>query len=283
MPVDLGGSNMLNRFRSQKIDVRGLTLIELVVVLAILAVLAGMIVPQLDFLKNQASYASSASNANELGRMLQTYKSASSTGTYPALDSLIDSTNNAAATWAMGSITFLNATTLSSSYASSLLNGGVRYAIPIKTGTISDASDAFDGTVAPTDLYTAVTTSGMMVATVTQTGGAPYNGDIYKAIYPGTITASGSGGSVNVTLPTSAAGTMLVAMGIGPQNGMLGNLMTTVPLDTQLGDDTKTVYSRYIAIFIAFSSGKPARLMMVTDHRGKQIGKLVTQYSTLGL
>jgi hypothetical protein len=72
-------------------------------------------------------------------------------------------------------------------------------------------------------------------------------------------------------------------MGIGPQNGMLGNLMTSVPLDTQLGDDTKTVYSRYIAIFIAFSSGKPARLMMVTDHRGKQIGKLVTQYSTLGL
>src|SRR5262245_57140627 len=49
--------------RFQTVARRGLTLVELVVVMAIIAVLAAMVIPRLDFLKNQAENAAAAGTA----------------------------------------------------------------------------------------------------------------------------------------------------------------------------------------------------------------------------
>ena len=70
----------------------GLTLIELVVVMAIIAVLASMVIPRLDFLKAQAEHSASAGTQGDLGTIIQTFKTSS--GKYPTFDTLIASSGN---------------------------------------------------------------------------------------------------------------------------------------------------------------------------------------------
>jgi len=73
----------------------------------------------------------------------------------------------------------------------------------------------------------------------------------------------------------------LIAMGIGPKNGMVGNTMVSAPLETA-EDDSKAVYCRYIAIFAIYQSGKPAQSKAVVDHRFKTLDKHIDQYNTSG-
>ena len=75
--------------RLQKNLVRhGLTLIELVVVMAILISLAAIILPRLDFVKGQADNAATATNAADLSKVIETNRVNS--GSYGAFDLLGD-------------------------------------------------------------------------------------------------------------------------------------------------------------------------------------------------
>jgi prepilin-type N-terminal cleavage/methylation domain-containing protein len=80
----------LKSYRSQ-VATRGLTLIELVVVLAILVALAGLIIGNFPGLINKAVGATSANTLQDIGRSLQAqYITKNTYGT--GYDSLLDST-----------------------------------------------------------------------------------------------------------------------------------------------------------------------------------------------
>jgi prepilin-type N-terminal cleavage/methylation domain-containing protein len=248
---------------------RGLTLIELVVVLAILVGLAGLIVPRLDFLKNQTDHAAAAATSADLAKMLQTQKTSS--GAYPSLDLLIDESGAAySKVWNVGSLP-IKATTLTTTagerWYGSLLEGGLKLGYQ-QVSTATNASSS-TGTAAPVDLITAAAGGSLTVAEVDPASTQPYVGAIYRAVFPDTAG-------------TPPAGVKLIAMGIGSRNGMVGNVMTSTPIEAQ-GDDPTQVYCRYIAIFAIYQNGtKPAQLKMVVDHRLKQIDKRIEQYGQTG-
>lgn len=277
---------------------RGLTLIELVVVMAILTVLAAMVIPRLDFLKNQAEHATSASTAQDLATVLQVQKT--SNGSFPSLDLLVDESGAAYSKLFNIGSPMVNAGTLSVStgerWYSSLQDGGLLYGMR-NSSTATNASDS--GTIV-TDLVNEAASGTLKVAEVNLA--ATYAGDIVKAAFPGGVsyqittpavaddpatttvdeTAPAVYGWVQSAAGTVPAGTKLIAMGFGAKSSAVGNTITSVPMETSTDDPTK-VYCRYIAIFAIYSNGKPAQLKMVVDHRFKQVSKRIDQYKSSGI
>ncbi len=268
---------------------RGLTLIELVVVMCILIALAGLVLPRLDFLKGQATEAAGAASAADLGTMLQTYRTSS--GNYPLLDTLVDSTGAVASTVFSQAGTMVTATTLSGAatggfwYQSFLNSGFVNTPGPsaytMTTSYSSLTNGASDAGITGVDLIGTIAAGTGTVAEVVNpfasgASASPYNNAIYAAAFPN-ISNGGS-------LPVDSMGNppKLIAMGIGPNSGLAGTVMATTPLDIQPGDSAATTYCRYLAIFAIWSDGKPAQLKMVVDHRGKTIDKRISQFNQAG-
>ncbi len=252
----------LNRTR------RGLTLIELVVVLGVLATLAAIVVPRLDFVKGQADRASAASNNADLVTLLQTHKL--STGKYPQLDLLVDSAGTAySKMWNTDgsspfTVTTLDGAMTGSGYYRSLLEGG------LTTGLYNDSaySNASNSDVASTavDLVSAGAAGTLKVAELTTASTNVYKQTVFDLSFPNTAGVA----------PT---GVKLIGMGIGYRNGLNGSVMASTPLQTD-NDDPKAVYCRYIAIFAIYNDGTPAQLKMVLDHRMKTIDKNLEQFKT---
>lgn len=248
----------------------GLTLIELVVVLAILASLAILIVPRLDSFKGQSDTAAAATNASELVSLLQLQKTSS--GAYPNFDLLLDETDATySKLWSTGGSPF-TATTIpgpgpSGSWYRSLLSGGIINVLK-NSSTATNASSSGVATNL-TVVQTAITGSGFKMAELNYSASAgthPYVGAIDEMIFPGGVDSTGAALGTNVKL---------VAVGLGPNSGFAyGN---TIPLDSQ-GDDAAATYCRYIAVFAIYKSGKAAELRMVTDHRLRPIDRLLSDY-----
>jgi prepilin-type N-terminal cleavage/methylation domain-containing protein len=252
---------------------RGLTLIELVVVLAILVGLAALIVPRLDFLKNQADHAAAAATSGDLATMLQTQKTA--TGTYPSLDLLTDESGAVySKLWSdigplFTAFTFPEYTGApGTEYYRSFLEGGLKTGYQ-QVSTATDASNS-TGTAPAIDLVNGAAGGDLVMAELADTSTHPYVTAIRKACFPETNGATPAGVPVK-----------LVAMGIGPRNTMVGNVMTSTPTETQ-GDNSKEVYCRYMAVFAVYGTGRPAQLKMVVDHRGKQVDKRIAQFAEAG-
>jgi prepilin-type N-terminal cleavage/methylation domain-containing protein len=245
---------------------RGLTLIELVVVLAILAGLAALLAPRLDYLSKQTEHATGAVTAADLSSVMQVHKA--STGSYPALDLLTDGSAVYSKVWSVdGSSLPFTATTLSATggerWYASFLDAGLNSGY-VHVSSATDASNS-TGTAAPIDLVDEAAAGTLTVAELNSAG--IYNSAIVKACYPDTQVVP--------------SGVKLIGLGIGPRNTMNGTTLASTPLETQ-GDDSKAVYCRYIAIFAIYSSGKPAQLKMVVDHRLKTIDKRLDQFKATG-
>ncbi|MGC3970298.1 MAG: type II secretion system protein [Pirellulales bacterium] len=278
---------------------RGLTLIELVVVMAILAVLAAMVIPRLDFLKTQAEHSASAGTQADIGTIIQTFKSSSNT--YPSLDTLV-STDGTLYSKLQGQTTgsFLEATPIpgastGSGWYRSLSDAGFTY------GYRHDASatNASNSATSVVDLVNEGSQGTLTLATVKVTGGdmSGLGSGIRGAIYPGGATYNPAVPAVGVegdagyvpAVPASwsqvAAGTIpstskLVVFGIGPKSNLIGKVMTSAPISSMGSDDSSSTYCRYLAVFEIYSNGTPAKLKMITDHRGRQIGARLDLYKT---
>ena len=267
--------------RSSRADRHGLTLIELVLVLVILVVLASMVVPRFDFLKNQADHASAAKTAAELTALLQSYRTQNKA--YPLFDLLVDTTGTPyAKVYTDGATAPLSAfsvpnSTATNSYYQSIVSGGLLYG----WRHAAAATDASDSATSMVNMKAEAAAGTLKLASIT--GAGTYNGySIFNTIYPG-VAFDSSNQPVPVTLPVTAAptGVELIAVGIGPRSGMAGYSMTNVPLETDLDDPTQN-YCRYIAIFAIYASGKPAQLKMVVDHKFRQIGQRIEQFKQVG-
>lgn len=277
---------------------RGLTLIELVVVIAILAVLASMIIPRLDFLKDQAEHASSASTQADVGTLLQTYKASS--GKYPTFDTLID-TSGALYSKLQGQ-TALSGLEVwappspgagATHFYRSLSEAGFSYGYTHDAAS-TDASNSATNVV---DLINQIFDGSLKLATIKSTGGGTNATAVRNAIYPGGTQFQaatdpdgipGNGDETTAQWVQVAAGTIpadrkLVVFGLGPKSNATGNILVSAPLGAAGSDDSKATYCRYLVVFEVYGTATntpQAKFKMVTDHRLRQIGSRVDQYKS---
>ena len=78
---------MLKRIRERLSAEAGFTLIELMLVVAVLGIIAGIAVPQITGVRNKAAMGKLESTANAIRNAMEREKSMSDTGVYPGLTS----------------------------------------------------------------------------------------------------------------------------------------------------------------------------------------------------
>jgi prepilin-type N-terminal cleavage/methylation domain-containing protein len=247
--------------RSRFSNRHGLTLIELVVVLLILASIAAMVIARLGFVEDQAGNASTANAAADVLHNLEVYKT--STGNYPdRMDSLLE---NAGAdvmsthwTHPGGTVPFerIDINTLSGT-------GGTAWTTSISHSGVSSAVDYDTTTRTWTLPGRALSTAGgraVCAVTVSPAAATPTNAS--RIIE----TAAGfpNGLSTDATGPT----VRLIAFGIGPHCSMIGTTMGTAPSHAEQSGNAANGhpnYNRYIAIFAVYGNGKVMELRTVLD------------------
>jgi prepilin-type N-terminal cleavage/methylation domain-containing protein len=238
----------------------GLTLIELVVVVAILAILAGLVIPQIDFLRRSADKAGASTAIAQVVGNLQLYRT--TFGNYPdQFDSLLASPGagglygklsdelNAATTGKLSSAT------LTAQQLASLNEVGIK--------TVMD-HDAASTVPADSGVSARSLAVGGKVAVVNTSSAAGL--EIADSIYPPT-TASGDAIPANVTL---------VVVGVGPRNKAVGTTLQSPPVYSSVNADT--TYNRILAVFAVYSDGRAAALKAALDSNGDYLNEELREY-----
>lgn len=239
---------------------RGFTLLELVVVLIIIATLAGLVIPQISMIGRSTDMAASAKTQADLASNLQLYFVMQKR--YPqGLDSLLAT----GATALYGSdTTDANTQTRGLPYAGAY---STRLEAQMTAASLTNATGAewlrslsrsgFDF------VYDHDTTAGInsnnstASATPRLTSASPF------------AVAEVTGASLIANLCPQGLITgeeRLVAFGIGPRNAAVTKTIVNSPVYP--GCDGK-YYGRYIAVFKIFSNGERATLMGVIDSYGR--------------
>jgi type II secretory pathway pseudopilin PulG len=227
--------------KNHKKNRKGLTLIELTVVLAVLIATAGLLIPTLANMLTRAHTATCSTNIGEVAKALEEYQLLYSC--YPNnLDSLVDGSGTM--------ITYLaNGSALPASQGGPGTNpGGGQFAQIPMSSTIStalaNAGITSVQTMATTpndptfDYYSSTTTAGSAVAVASATNLVSLN-----------VTSSNTTALVQ-KLNLSTTGTY-IALGIGPRCSMIGKTMLSAPV--HFGDtpvlNPEYGYQRLVGIF----------------------------------
>lgn len=250
---------------SRRIPRSGFTLIELVVVLVIIATLAGLLVPLIGMLGRSSDMAASAKTQADIANNVQLFFTLQKR--YPqGLDSLLDTT---------GAV-----------YASDTSNGdtqsrglpyggadGTRLQSQLSVGALTNATNA--------EYLRSFTRSGFDWVFDHDT--AAVNSNNSATTFRGVIAdANGTGNtaptSVNVAEVTGTymlgklvpqglrPGERVIALGVGPRNTAVGKTLTNSP--TYPGADGK-YYGKYIVYFKIYASGERATLVGCSDSYGR--------------
>jgi len=222
---------------------RGLTLIELIVVMAILVILAGLTLPKLDVFKLKANKAQAAANITAVANYVSAFRVQHDV--YPDVwDSMLDSTSNTTLYPQLhpsltggvgGSATKMSTSTITADELKSLNRVG------ILTVVDNDPSVSFpnnSGTSGPRTL-----TTGDTVVTVNAAD--PKGAAIIDTFYP-----DGAG------VPS---GKKIAVFALGPRSNMIGDVLVAAPFYANA--DQLTQYARFLVAFELSSSGGRARML----------------------
>jgi prepilin-type N-terminal cleavage/methylation domain-containing protein len=243
----------------------GFTLIELVVVLAILAALAGLIIPKVDFLKASSESASSASNMQDITSNLQLYRTTKSR--YPmGMDSLLDTSGaiysglwNHTAGVPPSSLEVIDGSSLFTAMSHSL-----------EYSSEDSGFVVYDHSATSTNYSNSATLANKRV--LTGTAGSTQ----VVAIKAGNALLT----KLGVTDPASVpATTRFLCFGVGPNTKSVGTTMTVAPLSSGIGAVTPaTNYCRYIAVYEVNSAKNTTKLRGVLDPLLNNIDARLTGY-----
>jgi len=255
---------------------KGFTLIELVVVLAIIAALAGLVIPQVSMLGRTTDMASSASCQAELANNLQLFFVLQKR--YPqGMDSLLDTTGAVYASDTTDVNTQLRGLPYSGADGTRVQDQLFASSLTNVTGTAeflrSFSRAGFDWVH---DHDTALVNSNNSSTTVQRTTGtSPFL--VAELRTPFTTPAAAATNALWLKVsPTLTANERLVAVGIGPRNTAIGKTLLNSPIYN--GCDGK-YYGRYIAIFKVYANGERAVLVGVIDSYGRTPDYTQQQYN----
>jgi prepilin-type N-terminal cleavage/methylation domain-containing protein len=236
---------------------KGLTLIELVLVVAVLAILAGFIVPRLGFIRNLAGDSGNATIISDAVQQSVLYNTAE--GHYPSgEDTLLGAGGAALDSYLNPNLTLaLTTTTLLAPDAKSLLAQlGISSTNEVtfyNQGDVLTTTPNLDDSLAVTLASDGVvgTPAGQSVFAIVNTVGTP--GEvIYRAAYE---SAALTLGGTNNTLGTPNDKTYLLALGYGTNSQINGRTGLEPPV---LFDKTPGEYTRPIFLLKIFGTGSTA-------------------------
>lgn len=230
---------------------RGFTLIELVVVVAVLAILAGLVLPKLDIFKLKSNKAVAAANIAGVNRFVESFRTqrdvypdvwdsliddAAQTNLYPHLDPQLV---GPVVSGIPASPTKLTTTTIASqNELRSLTRMGI-------TSMLYHVAGGFEGNSA-TNAHTLAV--GDTVATINAAD--PDGAAIISELYPST-------GAV-------PAGRKLVVFGLGPRNQLCDNSDLSATLHAApfyANTDQLKYYNRFLVIFEVSTGGSRAKFL----------------------
>ncbi len=237
----------------------GFTLIELIVVMAVLTVLAGLLLPKLDVFKLKANKASAASNIHGVDRFVQSYKVQKDL--FPDIqDSLLDAAGTALFSEldpqlngsTPGSPTKLTTTTIvDANELRSLNRVGITSVLDHNTG-------GFPGDSAEVPRLLAIGGTYATINSADSDGLA-----IIEHFYPG------SGGVV-------PAGKKIFVGGLGPRNQMVGDILHTAPF--YANTDQLSYYNRFLVAYEVDDGGSRARLLGSLGADGDTISEEIIDF-----
>jgi prepilin-type N-terminal cleavage/methylation domain-containing protein len=251
----------------------GFSLIELVVVLTILASLAGLTVGILGWLRGSADKATAAHTMGSLLNNIEIYHT--TVGVYPnQLDSLLDSTGtklydgNSTTDTGLhdelrGATPKLKFIPLDDNLFSSLNKAGITMVMNHTPGVDLASLPGNTGTI------NKPLASGVNVASINlaSTGGL----GIVDALYP----PQNGGPSGSGLLATNVT---LVVFGFGPANTAVGKTVVSPPSYAGVGDVSRT-YNRFILVFAVTNDGsKAAQLKAIIDSKGDHLNEELTEF-----
>ncbi len=278
----------------------GFTLIELVIVLLIIAALAGLVVPQVAMLGRSTDMAVSAKTQSDLANNIQLFFVLQKR--YPqGMDSLLDTTG---ALWgpfdASGTATTteslqvgglpvnggggvdlrraLVAETLTNTgggFLRSFTRGGFEWTFDHLTPTayvaLSLEGRSSNTATSPTPRYysTATTPPAGANAAAVVTAATTQGRILAERLVPGGFGTATSG----TTLPD---GGKLVALGFGHRNGAISKTVTNAPIYP--GCDG-SYYGRYVAVFKLYANGERPTLVGVIDCYGRHADYSIQQFN----
>lgn len=278
----------------------GFTLIEMVLVLIILATIAGLVISQLGFLGRSADMAATAKTQQDIANQLNLYFVLQKRMPQ-RMDSLLE-TDGTAPTGMMRHLDVNGAVTTSKNdqrwgFPLSGANGVVMPFAPGGTpvnnlamitldssnGNRSFTRLGFDAVVDHVALNGTVVTnandSGSVVRSLgssTQVAGVVEGSPLARQMYPlntigqdGTTAFANGGG-----FPRDVAS--VVAVGVGPACTLIPDTMLAPPA---YPGSHNAYYGRYIAYFACFKSGERAQLVGVSDSYGRFLNYSIQQFN----
>jgi len=263
---------------------RGFTLIEMLVVVAIMVALAGYVLAKLDRAQLKSNKGVAANNMGGVSRYIQTYRVLHNV--YPdRWDSLVTPAGDLVVPGAPGTSPGLDPQLVGGPPAQSptklatttLSDDEVRSLTRLSVTTLLDWNDASDAVPGDRFQLTRALAGGGTVATLNWGPGvlAPATGDdedaaaIIDHIYPLNHTDAGVSGSI-------PAGKKLVVFGFGPSNAAIGDVLQECP--TYANTDPAQYYNRNLAIFEVDSGGGRCELKAVVGGDADRIDEEINDF-----
>jgi prepilin-type N-terminal cleavage/methylation domain-containing protein len=275
----------------------GFTLVELVVVLLILAAVAGLVIPVVGGLGRSTDMAASAKTQSDLANNLQQFfllqkrypqgcdsllQNSGGTGTLALYGPVTDANGQQASGMTTSSPNAYGALVLGSITGQQLRSfsrAGFEYVFDHETydpNTGSGAVNANDSGV----YQRAVPSSGSFscavlnpaIATNLATTSSLYT--VLRGLVPSELKPSTTTPANWDWIPES--GTQIVAVGIGPRCRLVPTTMMSTPIYP--GNDGK-YYGRYLAYFKVFNTGERAILIGISDPYGRTSDYTINQFN----